>query len=211
MTIKPEDGLVATTKQLQRQICPAYKLVCSARWNDTNFHQTRVNEWLWNNTWISAHAVGKKAKRLTKISPIVRLSRVNIKPMATMAPININNLRRRNINWKSALNCFLPKDTICSFRCNQNQLVKSYLHKQNRCFHSEIIFLSLNTNLQDNHDSYYHKPGQSINLKGKCMSENSSIYYQFIFCHLFLGLGLWQMRAWYLEWEWTLYPTNYFF
>lgn len=75
------------------------------------------------STCIIAHAVGKKAKRLAKMSPTVRLSRVNIKHRATMAPINRNNFRRRNINWKSALNFFLPMDTICSFRCHQ--LLKS--------------------------------------------------------------------------------------
>ena len=58
------------------------------------------------------------------MSPTVRLSSVNIKHRATMAPINRNNLRRRNINWKSALNFLLPEDTICSFQCHQ--LIKNH-------------------------------------------------------------------------------------
>lgn len=69
------------------------------------------------STCINAQPVGIKARRLTKMSPIVRLSRVNIKTSMTIIPINRKNLRRRNISWKSALNVFLPKDTICSFRC----------------------------------------------------------------------------------------------
>jgi hypothetical protein len=49
-------------------------------------------------TCISAHPVGKNARRLAKMSPNVKLSRVNIKTRMTTVPINRDNLRRRNIS-----------------------------------------------------------------------------------------------------------------
>jgi hypothetical protein len=74
------------------------------------------------------------------MSPVVRLSRVNIKVMETMAPINRNNLRRRNINWKSALNCFLPMDTICSFRCHQLiKLLLSGIRRKNASIQKKVF------------------------------------------------------------------------
>lgn len=61
----------------------------------------------------SAHPVGKKASRLANMSPTVRSRRVNINTKPAMKPINKNDFKRRNISWKSALNFFLPIDTIC--------------------------------------------------------------------------------------------------
>jgi len=61
-----------------------------------------------------AHPVGMKASRLAKMSPTVRSRTVKSTTTVTMDPIKRSNFRRRNINWKSALNFFLPMETICS-------------------------------------------------------------------------------------------------
>lgn len=73
-------------------------------------------EFLWINgkyTCRRAHPVGKKPSKLAKISPVV--SSRNFKQMIspTMKAMNRNSFRSLNINWKSALNCFLPMETIC--------------------------------------------------------------------------------------------------
>lgn len=54
-----------------------------------------------------------KASKLAKMSPTVRLRNAKSMPRVTMNPINRNNLRSLNMSWKSALNFFLPIDTIC--------------------------------------------------------------------------------------------------
>lgn len=54
-----------------------------------------------------------KANRLAKMSPTVRLRNVNRMTRVTTDPINRKSFRSLNISWKSALNFFLPMDTIC--------------------------------------------------------------------------------------------------
>lgn len=61
-----------------------------------------------------AQPVGKKASRLAKMSPTVRLRKVNIRTRVTMDPINRNNFKSLNTSWKSALNFFPPMDIIFS-------------------------------------------------------------------------------------------------
>lgn len=61
-----------------------------------------------------AHPVGKKASRLAKMSPTVRLRKVNIRTRVTTDPINRNNFKSLNTSWKSALNFFPPMDIIFS-------------------------------------------------------------------------------------------------
>nr|GMC62999.1 hypothetical protein Iba_chr02cCG9170 [Ipomoea batatas] len=55
-----------------------------------------------------AHPVGRKASKLAKISPTVRLKNANKMTRVTMNPMKRNNFRSLNISWKSALNFFLP-------------------------------------------------------------------------------------------------------
>lgn len=61
----------------------------------------------------SAQPVGKKASKLTKMSPTVRLRKIKSTAMVTTNPMKRNNFRSLNISWKSALNLFLPMDTTC--------------------------------------------------------------------------------------------------
>lgn len=61
-----------------------------------------------------AHPVGMKANMLAKMSPTVRLRKAKKITRVTMIPINKKNLRSLNNSWKSALNFFLPMDTICN-------------------------------------------------------------------------------------------------
>jgi hypothetical protein len=58
-----------------------------------------------------AHPVGAKARKLANMSPTVRWRRVKSMARVPTDPMNKNNLRRRNISWKSALNFFLPIET----------------------------------------------------------------------------------------------------
>jgi len=61
-----------------------------------------------------AHPVGKKANKQTKMSPAVRCRNTKKTTRVLMKPMNNKSFRSLNISWKSALNFFLPMDTICS-------------------------------------------------------------------------------------------------
>lgn len=77
-------------------------------------------------TWSNAHPVGMKASRLANMSPTVRLRTVNRIPRVTTEPMNRKSLRSLNINWKSALNFFLPMDTICIIDQPMSRINKSW-------------------------------------------------------------------------------------
>lgn len=61
-----------------------------------------------------AKPVGRKASRLWKMSPTVRWRVVKRITRVITDPIKRNSLRSLNKSWKSALNFFLPMETICS-------------------------------------------------------------------------------------------------
>lgn len=73
-------------------------------------------------TWRRAHPVGRKANKLEKMSPTVRLRNTNIITSVTINPMNRISFRSLNISWKSALNFFLPIDTICKTNTKYVQL-----------------------------------------------------------------------------------------
>lgn len=60
-----------------------------------------------------AHPVGKKPSKLAKISPIVSSRNFMQMISPTTNAMNRNSFKSLNISWKSALNFFLPMDTIC--------------------------------------------------------------------------------------------------
>lgn len=89
-----------------------------------------------------AHPVGRKASKLWKMSPTVRWRVVNRITRITRNPINRNILRSLNINWKSALNFFLPLETICDL-IGELESLYSTSH-DHRTWHG---FEVMNTNL----------------------------------------------------------------
>jgi hypothetical protein len=70
--------------------------------HDSHVHTCRI-----------AKPVGRKASRLWKMSPTVRWRVVNRITRVITDPIKRNSLRSLNMSWKSALNFFLPMETIC--------------------------------------------------------------------------------------------------